>query len=984
MDAEDIEKFPKPNELREPLQSSSSHDHKSIFDYDNNNANDCDCDCDDDLAIARRREYFERISEIVLDDDCQNLSEQQIVYHIKRLAELCVQDFKEGRVNRKHGRGALRVVQERPLSYLSTTRTSSTNNNNNSSSEEEEEEEEEDDCGEKTTVKRLQNLGHDNSTTSKNTSNNNNNNNNNNDYNQLNGIQTNEEADIVITVFQTIAERESALLRETCADNLGLLSRAFLTVDSMYEEKLLEIAFVLLEDDDPDVVKKTEDQFSSICDNISKESLDSVLIPHVINAMFKEQDELLRISALRVMKNVLIGSDNHSYLESSYDDRTSSLLFNFVRRGKSNTNKNMNKNGTTTDTTITTTTMDKIIECLSQASKDRSYRVRETFAQIAVDIALKLREKTRHHFDEEEEEEEEEGKNNDAINTTTTTTTTTTTKNNNTKEQIEAHLKSLINGFISVCDDENWAVRFNCVKSLHALAKLAQEEKNLRKAGSTTTTATVAFVGIDTDQVLRIFEKLSEDVSKKVQLLTSCELGNIIACSLPESQTEADGEDIAENVSKLIKQYCDTVQKMNTNRGANATDVDIEQIRISCASYFGALCKKLGPLGKWNEISEAFRLLSSPPPPLSPTKTNDTNSALLSSTYAHKARLEIAKSLETIISSLPNDVVVRDICPTVEQVFLNDSNDEVKIVAISQLHHLLTRKCLVMIENFTQTDSNERNKLMTMLSSLAEDSSAAATAFSSAISPYKSRKSTTDSVGSWRVRLAVALSLGNISNALKLVQHKTNNNNNNNYYTMVKKTASISLLPISLKLLKDPVNDVRKAASSMNSFYFTFKNSLPILLSDEKNKDASYAMESIIKLASSKTWTERRTFAECSGRALLAISEEGNEKEEQTKVIQNSDKKLLLLQNTLLTKLCLLMASDAVSSVRLAAIEAFIDLFERDSFLANERMVLSALKSSQNNQVGCNSVVTEAIKRLSDLICALSFSRVDISSAEVK
>ena len=51
----------------------------------------------------------------------------------------------------------------------------------------------------------------------------------------------------------------------------------------MYEEKLLETAFVLLEDDDPDVVKKTEEQFAVICENITKHSIDQALIPHVIN-----------------------------------------------------------------------------------------------------------------------------------------------------------------------------------------------------------------------------------------------------------------------------------------------------------------------------------------------------------------------------------------------------------------------------------------------------------------------------------------------------------------------------------------------------------------------------------------------------------------------------------------------------------------------------------------------------------------------------
>ena len=49
-------------------------------------------------------------------------------------------------------------------------------------------------------------------------------------------------------------------------------------------------------------------------------------------------------------------------------------------------------------------------------------------------------------------------------------------------------------------------------------------------------------------------------------------------------------------------------------------------------------------------------------------------------------------------------------------------------------------------------------------------------------------------------------------------------------------------------------------------------------------KDASNAIESIIKMASSKVWTERRTFAECSGRALLALGK-------QEEKIQNQDKK---------------------------------------------------------------------------------------------
>ena len=54
------------------------------------------------------------------------------------------------------------------------------------------------------------------------------------------------------------------------------------------------------------------------------------------------------------------------------------------------------------------------------------------------------------------------------------------------------------------------------------------------------------------------------------------------------------------------------VREMSMNcSSANAKDIDIEQIRISCASYFGAMCKKLAPMGKWDDIVEAFRLLSS-------------------------------------------------------------------------------------------------------------------------------------------------------------------------------------------------------------------------------------------------------------------------------------------------------------------------------------------------------------------------------------
>ena len=119
---------------------------------------------------------------------------------------------------------------------------------------------------------------------------------------------------------------------------------------------------------------------------------------------------------------------------------------------------------------------------------------------------------------------------------------------------------------------------------------------------------------------------------------------------------------------------------------ANAKDVDIEQIWISCASYFGAMCKKLAPMGKWDDIVEAFRLLSAASLPSSPIDegTNNSDPNWLLNSNAHKARLEIAKSLKTIANSLSGDDVVRDILPVVEATFLNDSNHEVKIVTISQ------------------------------------------------------------------------------------------------------------------------------------------------------------------------------------------------------------------------------------------------------------------------------------------------------------
>jgi hypothetical protein len=723
------------------------------------------------------------------------------------------------------------------------------------------------------------------------------------------GIQTNEEADIVMAVFETIAERESALLRETCAESLGLLSRAFLAVDSIYEEKLLEIAFVLLEDDDPDVVSKTEKQFSVICENITKDCIDRMLIPHVIKVMFEENDEQLRISSLNVMKNILIGSGHGiSFVENCYHE----------------TNISSDKD---------LKTMDEMIGCLSSASKDESYRVRESFIQNAVEIATGLRE------------------------------IIPTIDEASKLSAIKAHLKALVDGFILLCEDENWAVRFNCVKSLHAMAKLSSDAAGEKSAGT----------DISTDTVLDLFEKLSNDVSKKVQLLTSCELGNIIASLLPGDVNEA-------KLSGMIQRYCETVREMSTNRsGTNAKDADVEQVRISCASYFGAMCEKLAPMGKWDDIVEAFRLLSSRPPTSSVmdehTNNSESTNWLLNSN-AHKARLEIAKSLQTIVNSLPGSIVVRDICHVVETTFLNDSNDEVKMVTISQLHHLLQKKRESTSDESKCASSppppspppssslvgRSSSSIVNLLSSLAEDSSAYVS-----LSPLKSRKpAAADSVGSWRVRLELASALGNISNNMPPLQPQPS-----------------SLLSISLKLLKDPVNDVRKAASSMDSFYYVFKNSLPLLFSEPPTrssssraeyKDASNAIESIIKMASSKVWTERRTFAECSGRALLALGE-------QEERIQKQDKKLLQMQSTLLTKLCFLVASDAVSSVRLAALEALIELISRDNSLASDPIILSSLKSDGNEDgVGLNAIVAEARARLSNVINEVSFSKITVSS----
>ena len=720
------------------------------------------------------------------------------------------------------------------------------------------------------------------------------------DDDEFNGIETDEEADIVMMVFETIAERESALLRETCAESLGLLSKSFLAVDSMYEEKLLETAFVLLEDDDPDVVKKTEEQFAVICENITKYSIDQVLIPHVINVMIKENDEQLRISSLNVLKNILVGTGNGiSFVETCYC-------------GGGVNSSDENHSG---DKDLKT--MDEMIECFSNASQDENYRMRETFIQNAVEVAIRLK-KIIPTVDEPK-----------------------------LSATIETHMKVLIDGIVLLCEDENWAVRFNCVKSLHALAKLSLYD-----------TEKSAITDINTDKVLDLFEKLSNDVSKKVKLMTSCELGNIIASLLPGNVNDA-------KLSGMIQRYCETVREMSMNRSsANAKDVDIEQIRISCASYFGAMCKKLAPMGKWDDIVEAFRLLSSRPLPSSPIDegTNNSDPNWLFNSNAHKARLEIAKSLETIANSLSGDDVVRDILPVVEATFLNDSNDEVKIVTISQLHHLLQKKCSVTMKNESTANESKNTSIRNLLSSLAEDSSSYVP-----LSPSRSRKPgavATDSVGSWRVRLELASSLGNISNNMPFQPQPS------------------SLLSISLKLLKDPVNDVRKAASSMDSFYFVFKNSLPLLFSEPPTwssssrteyKDASNAIESIIKMASSKVWTERRTFAECSGRALLALGK-------QEEKIQNQDKKLLQMQNTLLTKLCFLMTSDAVSSVRLAALEALAELISRDNSLADDSIVLSALKNDGNkDSVGSNAIVVEARTRLSNVINEVSFSKISVS-----
>ena len=870
------EKYPSLDKLRDStaIESTNSLDL-------NNGKSDVN---DDDETTKRRKKksILEECADVVLNstrrdgdgnnnNDEKEVPELQIAYHVKRLAELAASPFLSSSSGKKD------VV------FVVAGKGGDENNGHHHHNHHHEENgaKKDDNISNKEEKEAEQNFR---------------------------GIQTNEEADIVMAVFETIAERESALLRETCAESLGLLSRAFLAVDSIYEEKLLEIAFVLLEDDDPDVVSKTEKQFSVICENITKDCIDRMLIPHVIKVMFEENDEQLRISSLNVMKNILIGSGNGiSFVENCYHE----------------TNISSDKD---------LKTMDEMIGCLSSASKDKSYRVRESFVHNAVEIATGLRE------------------------------IIPTIDEASKLSAIKAHLKALVDGFILLCEDENWAVRFNCVKSLHAMAKLSSDAAGEKSAGT----------DISTDTVLDLFEKLSNDVSKKVQLLTSCELGNIIASLLPGDVNEA-------KLSGMIQQYCETVREMSTNRsGTNAKDADVEQVRISCASYFGAMCEKLAPMGKWDDIVEAFRLLSSRPPTSSVmdehTNNSESTNWLLNSN-AHKARLEIAKSLQTIVNSLPGSIVVRDICHVVETTFLNDSNDEVKMVTISQLHHLLQKKRESTSDESKCASSppppspppssslvGRSSSIVSLLSSLAEDSSAYVS-----LSPLKSRKpAAADSVGSWRVRLELASALGNISNNMPPLQPQPS-----------------SLLSISLKLLKDPVNDVRKAASSMDSFYYVFKNSLPLLFSEPPTwssssraeyKDASNAIESIIKMASSKVWTERRTFAECSGRALLALGE-------QEERIQKQDKKLLQMQSTLLTKLCFLVASDAVSSVRLAALEALIELISRDNSLASDPIILSSLKSDGNEDgVGSNAIVAEARARLSNVINEVSFSKITVSS----
>ena len=871
------EKYPSLDKLRDStaIESTNSLDL-------NNGKSDVN---DDDETTKRRKKksILEECADVVLNstrrdgdgnnnNDEKEVSELQIAYHVKRLAELAASPF-------------LSSSGKKDVVFVVAGKGGDENNghHHNHHHREENGAKKDDIISNKEKEEEEQNFR---------------------------GIQTNEEADIVMAVFETIAERESALLRETCAESLGLLSRAFLAVDSIYEEKLLEIAFVLLEDDDPDVVSKTEKQFSVICENITRDSIDRMLIPHVINVMFKENDEQLRISSLNVMKNILIGSGHGiSFVENCYHE----------------TNISSDKD---------LKTMDEMIGCLSSASKDESYRVRESFIHNAVEIATGLRE------------------------------IIPTIDEASKLSAIKAHLKALVDGFILLCEDENWAVRFNCVKSLHAMAKLSSDAAGEKSAGT----------DISTDTVLDLFEKLSNDVSKKVQLLTSCELGNIIASLLPGDVNEA-------KLSGMIQRYCETVREMSTNRsGTNAKDADVEQVRISCASYFGAMCEKLAPIGKWDDIVEAFRLLSSPPPPPPPSAidehANHSDPNWLLNSNAHKARLEIAKSLKTIVNSLPGSIVVRDICHVVETTFLNDSNDEVKMVTISQLHHLLQKKRESTSDESKCASSppppspppssslvgRSSSSIVNLLSSLAEDSSAYVS-----LSPLKSRKpAAADSVGSWRVRLELASALGNISNNMPPLQPQPS-----------------SLLSISLKLLKDPVNDVRKAASSMDSFYYVFNNSLPLLFSEPPTrssssraeyKDASNAIESIIKMASSKVWTERRTFAECSGRALLALGE-------QEERIQKQDKKLLQMQSTLLTKLCFLVASDAVSSVRLAALEALIELISRDNSLASDPIILSSLKSDGNEDgVGLNAIVAEARARLSNVINEVSFSKITVSS----
>ena len=140
--------------------------------------------------------------------------------------------------------------------------------------------------------------------------------------------------------------------------------------------------------------------------------------------MIKENDEQLRISSLNVLKNILVGTGNGiSFVETCY-------CGGGVNSSDNSGDKDLK-------------TMDEMIECFSNASQDENYRVRETFIQNAVEVAIRLK-KIIPTVDEPK-----------------------------LSATIETHLKALIDGIVLLCEDENWAVRFNCVKSLHALAKLS-------------------------------------------------------------------------------------------------------------------------------------------------------------------------------------------------------------------------------------------------------------------------------------------------------------------------------------------------------------------------------------------------------------------------------------------------------------------------------------------------------------------------------